>query len=285
MTDKKISQLAAATLPLTRTELVPVVQGGVTKQVPASALVPDVVPLDGIQFDVTATPANAVGLMRWNDVDGCPEVILKGGLVTLQLGQEETVLTYNDTPSTLGEGKVVRVTGSFGNIRQTVALAQANTEVNSATTFGVMTENASPNATGFCTFSGLVRNIKTDHLTQGAPVYLSSSVAGEMTSVQPEAPNHIVVVGFCVYSNATQGIVWVSVTNGFELNELHDVAIAAPATGDVLQLGADGVWRNNPKAAFHIDGSDRRTLTGLPTADPGVPGVIYNQNGTLKVSQ
>jgi hypothetical protein len=62
MADQKISQLPAATTPLAGTELVPLVQGGETRQAPASAFRPD--PLDLAQTDPAAPGAGTVRLFR-----------------------------------------------------------------------------------------------------------------------------------------------------------------------------------------------------------------------------
>lgn len=200
---------------------------------------------DKLQFD-TVSPATTLGVgeMRWNDTDGTLEFVLKGGNVTLQIGQEQVTLVKHADNTGLEEGKVVYVAGSDGG-NKTVRYAQANSEEASTTTFGVMTEPASGGKKAFCATFGLVRNLNTAALTEGAVVWLSPSVAGGMTTTKPSAPDHMVQIGFCVRSHASKGAIFVSIKNGYELEELHNVKITNPQDGQVLKYQAStGLWIN-----------------------------------------
>lgn len=203
----------------------------------------------------------------WNDTEGTYEFKLKGGNVTLQIGQEQVIRVKNGTGATLANGSVVYPTGSDGS-NKTVALAQANAEATSTATFGVLTEDITNGNKGFVTTFGLVHDINTSALTEGAAVWLSPTVAGGLTSTKPSAPNHMVLVGFCVRSHAVNGVLFVKVQNGFELNELHDVAISTTAAGDVLIRNSGNTgWQNSTLAAAGI-----ATTAQLATAVP--PGVV-----------
>lgn len=196
-------------------------------------------------FD-TAAPATTLGVgeMRWNDTDGTLEFVLKGGNVTLQIGQEQVTLVKADDNNGLLEGKVVYIAGSDGS-NKTATYAQANGELSSTTTFGVMTETATGGNKAFCTTFGMVRDINTSALTEGAVVWLSPSVAGGMTTTKPVAPDHLVQIGYCVRQHANNGSIFVSVKNGYELNELHNVKITNPQDGQVLKYqAATGLWIN-----------------------------------------
>ncbi|MCH9836614.1 hypothetical protein K0U83_13190 [bacterium] len=202
-------------------------------------------PTNSVAFDTTPDTSRALGIgeLRWNDTDGTLEFVLKGGNVTLQIGQEQVTLVKPVTGNLL-EGKVVYIAGSDGG-NKTAAYAQANGEGPSNTTFGLMTETASGGNKGFCTTFGMVRNIDTSALTEGAIVWLSPSVAGGMTTTKPVAPNHLVQIGYCVRSHANVGSVFVSVKNGYELEELHNVKITDPQDGQVLKYQAStGLWIN-----------------------------------------
>lgn len=202
-------------------------------------------PTNSVAFDTTPDTTRPLGIgeLRWNDTDGTLEFVLKGGNVTLQIGQEQVTLVKPVTGDLL-EGKVVYIAGSDGG-NKTAAYAQANGEVASSTTFGVMTETAAGGNKAFCTTFGMVRSIDTSALTEGAIVWLSPSVAGGMTTTKPTAPNHLVQIGYCVRSHANQGSVFVSVKNGYELEELHNVKITNPQDGQVLKYQAStGLWIN-----------------------------------------
>lgn len=200
---------------------------------------------DFVQFDVTATPTAAVGQLGWNDTAGTLDLGLKGGNVVLQLGQEEVVRVTNTTGSTMVDGQAVYITGSTGS-HLNVSLAQANAEITSSKTIAVITESIAHSTTGFATTSGIVRGIDTSALTEGAAVWLSPTVAGGLTSTKPQAPNHAVLIGWCVTQHATVGAIYVHVSNGWEVDELHDVKITGtPAAGSLLIRNAtDGLWEN-----------------------------------------
>jgi hypothetical protein len=179
------------------------------------------------------TYSGGVGAMRWNSDDGTLDLGLKGGNVTLQLGQELVQPVKHATNGGLDNGKVVYITGSSGD-NKTVLYARANNEATSTNTLGLMTETVTGGNKGFCTTFGLVRNINTSNLTEGGAVWLSKDTAGAMTAVRPEAPNHGVFIGFCVRKHASTGVIFVNVQNGYELNELHNVYAPSPTNGQVL---------------------------------------------------
>ena len=199
---------------------------------------------DFVQFNTSAVATGAVGRLKWNDTDGTLDLGLKGGNVTLQVGQELNMLVKSSTNNGLLEGKVVYSVGSDGG-NKTVAYALADSDVKSSTTFGVMTETATGGAKGFATVFGLVRDINTSHLVEGGAIWLSPTVAGEMTSTKPQAPQHLVYIGVCIRSHATTGVIFVNVQNGYELEELHNVRITNPQDGQTLKYQAStGLWIN-----------------------------------------
>ena len=74
-------------------------------------------------------------------------------------------------------------------------------------------------------------------------VWPSKDTAGAMTAVRPTAPNNGVEIGFCVTKHATNGVIFVTVQNGYELDELHNVYVPSPTNGQVLTYDAtDSRW-------------------------------------------
>lgn len=198
---------------------------------------------DHIDFDTTASTGQEKRL-KWNDIDGTLDLGLKGGNVTLQIGQELVQRIYNDTGSALLDMQAVYITGST-SARMTVALARADAESTSSKTFGIVTKSISTGTEGYVTTYGYVRNVDTSGFPEGAALWLSPTVAGGITHIKPSAPNHLVLMGFCVFSHATEGVVYVHVQNGYELDELHSVYIATPQNLDYLRYNAGtGLWEN-----------------------------------------
>lgn len=196
-----------------------------------------------ITFDTTpATTPTTTGSIYWDSGNQSPSINLNAD-VTLQLGQENVALVYNGTGSTIPNGAVVAVTGVQGQ-RPSVALADADSESTSAATLGIATQSIAAGAEGFiCTF-GLVRGIDTSTFSAGAPIYLSQT-AGQFTATRPTAPAHTVFLGWIIKVNAASGELFVNISNGWELDELHNVLISSPQSGNTLIYDATaGVWKN-----------------------------------------
>jgi len=210
-------------------------------------------------FNITSTQFNFTGLTNsgrftWNDVDGTADLTLKGGNVTLQVGQEQLVRVVNKTATniTLQESayQAVRITGAQDQ-RLKVDLALATTDALSAETIGLVTETIANNQEGFVTISGLVNKINTTGSLQGETwndgdiLYLSPTTAGRITNIKPSAPDHMVIIGYVVYAHSNNGKIFVKVNNGYELDELHNVNITGATAGQVLQYnGTSSIWEN-----------------------------------------
>lgn len=201
--------------------------------------------VDSIAFDTAAGATGAVGKLLWNDTEGTLEFQMKGGNVTLQVGQEQVLRVTNQSGSVMVDGQVVYITGSTGN-HLNVTLAQGNGEATSSKTIAVVTETIANNNSGFATTSGLVHGLNTSTLTEGAAIWLSPTVAGGITSTKPQAPNHAVLVGWCVKQHATVGVIYVHIANGYEVEELHDVKITGTVTAGSLLIrnATDSLWEN-----------------------------------------
>jgi hypothetical protein len=207
-----------------------------------------------VEFDQTPTGTAGVGIMRWNDSDGTVDLGLKGGNVTLQVGQESVLRVVNKTATNINlleaNYQAVRVTGAQGQ-RLKVDLAQATNDTLSAETIGLVTETINNNQEGFITTSGLVRGINTTGSLQGETwadgdiLYLSPTTAGNATKVKPVAPNHLIILGYVIRAHINQGSIFVKVDNGYELDELHNVKITSAANNNVLAYtSATDIWEN-----------------------------------------
>jgi hypothetical protein len=138
----------------------------------------------------------------------------------------------------------VYLSGSQGN-RITVAKALGVTDAFSANTFGIVAESIANNQSGYVITEGLITGINTSSLVEDSAVYLSPTVAGGLTSTKPQAPQHTVYIGVCVKSNAGSGELFVKISNGQELNELHDVRITSPVNkASLYYLSSQGIWRD-----------------------------------------
>ena len=184
-----------------------------------------------------------------------------------------SIIGRNSTGATLYKGTIVYISGSTGN-RPNFAKAQANAEATSAGTFGVVKSDIANNSDGFVTTVGYLDNLDTrttaTHpftdvtLADGDTVYLHPTVAGYITNVKPSAPNHIVYVGKVTRTSPTNGTIVYRIQNGYELDEIHDVAISSKANNDLLVYeSATTLWKN--KSISTIFGGT--PLVSVPTLD------------------
>lgn len=158
----------------------------------------------------------------------------------------------NQTGATIYKGMVVYINGSTGNL-PTIAKAQGNTESTSAGTFGIVLNDITHNSDGLIITAGSIDTLDTrttathpftsDTLVDGQTLYLSPTTAGYITNVKPSAPNHLVYIGKVIRTSPTNGYIVYRIQNGYELDEIHDVAISGLTAGQILQY--DGtLWRN-----------------------------------------
>lgn len=216
--------------------------------------------VDALTLDTAAAEATGVAKLYWDTQDVTAALGLNAN-ITYHLGAQELVRVSNRTGTAIAAGKAVYILGAHGD-RPEVALADASTEATAATTLGITAESIADSDTGYVCVSGLLRNLDTNHLTVGQLVWLSET-AGELTSTRPTQPAHGVFMGLCVKQGpGTSGILYVSVVNGLELEELHDVLISGVAAGDLLKRNAGNtLWVNAAPAALTTTDDTNVTLT------------------------
>ena len=154
----------------------------------------------------------------------------------------------NGEATTLTIGTVVYLDAQQGD-RATVKRAYNTSDATSAKTLGVVAESIAPNADGLVTTLGYLEKVNTSAFTAGQTLYLGAT-AGTFTATKPVAPNHMVYVGVVVRANAGNGIIYVRCQNGYELDEIHDVLITSPTTGDILMRNGSSLWINTPQTSI-----------------------------------
>ena len=191
------------------------------------------------------TNRDSEGYLTWNDDDVTLDLTINSE-VTLQVGQEIITFARNETDSDIPNGTVVRIDGTTGSHLQ-IRRASNDSERSSSSSFGVTTQDIGANNGGFVTFEGKVRGLDTSGFAPGAALYLGEN--GQMIDSEVLSPKHLVFVGWVVRSHAHDGIVYVRINNGWELEELHDVLIdkeeEGKRHGQFLTYDSDMVvWTN-----------------------------------------
>jgi len=262
----------------------------------------DLLNADKISFNTATTDVGGVGQLKWNNNDGTLDLGLKGGNVNLQIGQENVIRVHNFTspPILLQEVdyQAVIVGGAVSG-KLAVKLAQANSEINSFATIGIVTEDIGYDTEGFITTYGLVRGINTTGFLQGETwidgdvLYLSPFVSGGITKVKPISPNSIITVGYVAFANSTSGSIFVKVDNlslsSAATNEastqwaktlVSPVTLSNGSTANGFTFFSDSTDRVaagcTSYSEFFISFTRKLTLTGNNgTADINVGGVDY----------
>jgi len=241
--------------------------------------------MEGIQFDTTPSTSNlAEGLMRWNNTDGTLDLGMSGGNINMQIGQELFIKVINKTASPILNGKVVYLKGRLGN-RPKVELAQSDLASTSCS-IGVTTEDITVDAEGYITTFGYVRGIKTDYTgsgvwgttwAEGDRLFVSKTVAGQLTNVEPTVPHHsdcVATVGI-VHSNL--GSILVSINKHYTLTELSDV------NGTPLNTtGQMAVWNNTAGYFdFNYNITNYQTINSNLTS---LSGLTYASTSFVKMT-
>jgi hypothetical protein len=184
-------------------------------------------------------------------------------------------VTYvrNQTGSTIPKGTLVYISGATGST-PLVTKAMANSESTSARTLGVLSTSIANNAFGYVVTHGNITGLQfsslndsgVNVLAEGTQIYLSSTTAGMFTTTRQTAPAHLVYVGIVTGGNSgssSNGELHISIQNGYELEELHNVAAQTPASGDTLIYNtATSLWENKqPRASSTVPATATSTGT------------------------
>ena len=162
-----------------------------------------------------------------------------------------TLLAYvtNDDSVSLTKGMPVYAFSGIGD-RMTVKRADNSSDATSAQTVGlVLSTSIGVNQKGLIMMQGLLDGLSilkpADGFADGDAIYLGGT-PGTITNVKPSAPDHLVYLGVVTTASAgSSGRMYVRVQNGYELQELHNVAISSVANDDVLQYeSATSLWKN-----------------------------------------
>ena len=220
--------------------------------------------VDSITYDTTVNTIPTAGQVGWNTTFGTNTRALGNGTVILD-GMDMVAYCRNAEATTLQRGEVVYISGATGD-RATVRRAVNTSDATSAMTIGFVKDPIAVNGSGYIVTQGVVDGLNLGSYSEGDIIYLSAT-PGQFTKVEPSAPNHIVILGVVERANAGNGQIYVKVNNGWELQELHNVAISSVQDKQLLRYdGATSLWKNatlSPTLTLSGDVSGSATFTDL----------------------
>jgi hypothetical protein len=212
------------------------------------------------------------------------------GLVTSQVAGARSLYAdvRNQSGSAIAKGTPVYVVGSQGASGKLLITAASNlSEISSSKTIGLTTSAISNNSNGQVITFGLLEGISTVGAVDGDPVWLGSNGAKIFGLVnKPSAPNHLVYLGAVVRGGQQNtGSMNVSIQNGFELKELHDVSVQSPATGDTIRYNqTTNLWEKYTLNNFVTTDNLGNTLDDyVPIGDVGQPDGVASLDSAGKI--
>ena len=232
-----------------------------------------------IDFDTTYALDSVTGRLNWNSDDGTLDLGLSGD-VTLQIGQESHYYVKNQTGGTLLNGRLVSAVGTDGaSGRITASYSIADGSVPARYIMGIVTGDIADGGDGYVTHFGKVRGIDasgapySETWNNGDVLYANPNINGGLTNVEPSAPNLKVVVALVIDNSATVGSIFVRVSNGFRLRDLHDVATYATSSltdNDFLRWSTTGQYWTYSTLESVLELND---LSDVTTGFPATPSV------------
>lgn len=213
---------------------------------PTGATTDQVLKFDGTKFVAATAPSGGA-----TNLDGLTDVVITTpeefqSLIyngTNWVNSYASTVTYvrNAESTTLTTGTVVYLFGATGD-HATVKRADKGSDSTSSKTVGLVGANITASNNGPVVTRGYVDGIDLSvGYSPGDVLWLGSN--GAFTKTKATAPDHLVFVGVVVRAT-NNGIVYVATQNGYELDELHNVAASSPSTGDVLKYNGS-LWVND----------------------------------------
>jgi hypothetical protein len=242
----------------------------------------------GDALAITGSPVTTSGTINVGFAGNSTQYINgAGNLVTFPgvINEAQNLITevYNKTGATLTKGTVVYINGGQGNL-PTITKALATGDSTSAQTYGIVRNDITNNNNGYVVVAGRISDLDTQAYTEGTQLYLSATTAGAYTSTKQYAPNHLVYVGIVVRAHPTQGVIEVKIQNGYELDELHNVAAQTPTNNDgIFWEASTSLWKNKSIATI-LGYTPQAQLNGTGFVKASGTTITYDNSTYLTTS-
>jgi hypothetical protein len=209
--------------------------------------------ITAIDFDTADTISQALGRLRWNSAEGTISLGISS-TKDISIGEDQIYRVRNSTGSTLNKGVAVYASGIEPSGRIDVSPYVADGSVREVRFMGLVAENISNGVNGFVQNFGYVTGLDTrgtsstaisvgdENWAAGDILYVHPTVAGKLTNVKPQ---HEITVAIIIKRHQSEGVLFVRPSSGGHLEDIHDISIASPVSGEVLSYeSSTGVWKN-----------------------------------------
>ena len=209
--------------------------------------------------------------VTWNSTYGTLQTALPS--FNLQLGQQ--TVYYAKASVAITKGEVVMFNGVQGD-HPLITLADT-----SASGFipewvmGIAAQDLSTNDFGYVVAFGQLAGVSTTGYTAGDLLYLDNSTAGALTTTEPSAGDHSILLAAALNST-NNGTILIRPTHKPEVDELHGVSITSKASGDLLKWDGSN-WVND--SGFYTDTEvDSAISTAISNLVDSAPGTLDTLN-------
>ena len=209
----------------------------------------DIKDISGLQFNVATEQDHTLGRVYWDPVDGTLAVGLEYDEVVGKVGMNQFFHVKNQTGSAIAKGRLIMAVGTIGASGQILcAPAVTDGTVDERFILGITAMEIADGGDGYAITFGLLKGIDTQgpdsaaDWSDGTVLWADPFTAGALTDTEPVAPALKLPVAYVVNA-AANGSIYVRMTQGDRLRDLHDVTTTGANDGDVLIYDAStGIW-------------------------------------------
>lgn len=216
---------------------------------------------DYIDFNnaLAPLPSDLEGRIYWDDDNGSLTLGMHGGVVTQQIGLDQYYYVKNQSGATIDIGRVVRAAGTLGSSGRILGEYMiADGTIPAKFTLGIATENIIDGDDGYVTEFGLVRGIDAsgslygESWSGGTVLYVSPTIPGGLTSVEPTAPDLKIEMAIVIDADAN-GSIFVRPNRYPYLYDLQQINYSAGTENnlDILQWNSSNLtWDKTNTPSF-----------------------------------
>lgn len=246
--------------------------------------------VDYLQFNTSTTDYEPLlGQINWNSDESTLDIGITEN-ITQHVGQDLVYRVDNHTGGSIYKGQAVYASGvTSGGKRIRINKFAADGAMSEIRFMGLASENINHGELGFVQHFGYVKNIDlrttntninpdAETWNEGDILYVHPSTAGGLTKTQPQES----IVTALVLGTGNAGELFVRPTLYGHINDLHDVSINAPSSGDgLIYNGATSLWENvtvpksdisqifgNASGVYNIVVVDAATYGSISPKDP-----------------
>lgn len=181
---------------------------------------------------------------------------------TLTLARDNVVIAKNTSGVLIGPGTasyISSATGDAPNLGLSISSISS-----SMPTIGLAIESIAHNSFGRIMTLGVLSNIDTSLWAEGERLYVSPSVSGGLTNIEPVAPNITQRVGFVIRSSVANGIVLVNIAHSVPLTASY--ALTSSAAASITFVPVSATSASYALSASHSETSDLAALATTATS-------------------